>query len=91
MTHLVLSGFTPVSATCYPISPEFSNSNPQDLTTSDSNFSLSDNNKIVERTYIANLSRVKLIMNRLVHRYCMKKFVFSYENPHEPIGTGTQG
>ncbi len=62
MTHLVLSGFTPVSATSYPISPEFSNSNPQDLTTSDSNFSLSDNNKIVERTYIANPSRVKVLM-----------------------------
>jgi len=39
MTHLV-SGFTPVSATCYPISPEFSN--PQDFTTPNSDFSLSD-------------------------------------------------
>ncbi len=60
MTHLVLSGFTPVSATSYPISPEFSNL--QDLTTPDSNFSLSDNNKIVARMYITNPSRVKVLL-----------------------------
>ncbi len=61
MTHLVYLGFTPVSATSYPISPEFSNSNSQDLTTSDSDFSLSDNNKIAIRTYIPNPSMVKVL------------------------------
>ena len=64
-------------ATSYPISPEFSN--PQDLTTPDSDFSLSDNNKIAIRAYIPDPSMVKLIMNRLVHRYYMKNCVFSYK------------
>ncbi len=59
MTHLVLSGFTPVSATLYPISPEFSR--PQDLTTSDSDFSLSDNNKIIMMAYIPYPSSAKVL------------------------------
>jgi hypothetical protein len=59
MTHFVLSGFTPVSATLYPISPE--SSNPQDFTTLDSDFSFSDKDRIIVRTYIANPSLVKVL------------------------------
>ncbi len=59
MTHIVLSGFTLASATSYPISLEFSKL--QDLTAPDSDFSLSDDNNFIAKTYIANPSMVKVL------------------------------